>query len=183
MITAIDFSPEFAPLDETGMPLNSPLKDDQIVLNSWAADDIGATVGDIIYLTYFMPETTHGKETARTEQFTLKAIVPITEPTTPYRPRRPAIFQSAPKLLNDPDLTPYVPGVTDQESIGKWDLPFDTSASILTQGLLGAQYVGLDPGADEEFLADGDRIELTQSAVVLEQLIGQLLFGKAEGGD
>ena len=66
----------------------------------------------------------------------------------------------------------------------KYDnLPLDTSASILTQGLLGAQYVGLDPGAEEEFLNEGDRIEITQSAVVLEQLIGQLLFGKAEGGD
>lgn len=66
----------------------------------------------------------------------------------------------------------------------KYDnLPLDTSASILTQGLLGAQYVGLDPGAEEEYLTEGDRIEITQSAVVLEQLIGQLLFGKAEGGD
>lgn len=66
----------------------------------------------------------------------------------------------------------------------KYDnLPLDTSASILTQGLLGAQYVGLDPGAEEEYLQDGDRIEITQSAVVLEQLIGQLLFGKAEGGE
>lgn len=66
----------------------------------------------------------------------------------------------------------------------KYDnLPLDTSASILTQGLLGAQYVGLEPGADEEFLTEGDRIEITQSAVVLEQLIGQLLFGKAEGSD
>lgn len=66
----------------------------------------------------------------------------------------------------------------------KYDnMPLDSSASILTQGLLGAQYVGLDPGAEEEFLKEGDRIEITQSAVVLEQLIGQLLFGKAEGGD
>lgn len=66
----------------------------------------------------------------------------------------------------------------------KYDnLPLDTSASILTQGLLGAQYVGLDPGAEEEYLKEGDRIEITQSAVVLEQLIGQLLFGKAEGGE
>jgi len=62
-------------------------------------------------------------------------------------------------------------------------MPLDTSASILTQGLLGAQYIGLDPGAEEEFLKEGDRIEITQSAIVLEQLIGQLLFGKAEGGD
>ena len=62
------------------------------------------------------------------------------------------------------------------------NLPLDTSASILTQGLLGAQYVGLDPGAEEVYLKEGDRLEITQSAVILEQLIGQLLFGKAEGG-
>lgn len=62
------------------------------------------------------------------------------------------------------------------------NLPLDTSASILTQGLLGAQYIGLEPGAEEDYLKAGDRIEITQSAVVLEQLIGQLLFGQA-GGD
>ncbi len=58
------------------------------------------------------------------------------------------------------------------------NLPGDTSASILTAGLLGAQYIGLQPGGDIEFLEEGDRIELTQSAVVLENLIGQLLFSK-----
>ncbi len=58
------------------------------------------------------------------------------------------------------------------------NLPTDTSASILTSGLLGAQYVGLQPGGEIEFLSDGDRIEITQSAVVLENLIGQLLFSK-----
>jgi phospholipid/cholesterol/gamma-HCH transport system substrate-binding protein len=63
------------------------------------------------------------------------------------------------------------------------NLPLDTSASILTQGLLGAQYVGMDPGAEEQYLADGGRIEITQSAVVLEQMLGQFLFGKAEGGE
>ncbi len=61
------------------------------------------------------------------------------------------------------------------------NLPKDTSASILTAGLLGAQYVGLEPGGDEAFLVDGDQIEITQSAVVLEHLIGQLLFNRAEG--
>jgi phospholipid/cholesterol/gamma-HCH transport system substrate-binding protein len=60
-------------------------------------------------------------------------------------------------------------------------LPKDTSASILTSGLLGAQYVGLDPGGDGVTLKQGDRILLTQSAVVLEQMLGQLLFSKAEG--
>ncbi len=61
------------------------------------------------------------------------------------------------------------------------NLPKDTSAAILTSGLLGAQYVGLEPGGDEIYLKQGDRIVITQSAVVLEQLIGQMLFSKAQG--
>ena len=61
--------------------------------------------------------------------------------------------------------------------------PMDTSASILTQGLLGAQYVGVDPGGDEEYLKDGDEIEITQSAVILEQMLGQFLYGQAGGSE
>lgn len=61
-------------------------------------------------------------------------------------------------------------------------LPQDTSASILTAGLLGEQYVGLSPGGSEDYLGDGDEIELTQSAMVLEQLISKFLFNKAEEG-
>lgn len=59
----------------------------------------------------------------------------------------------------------------------------DTSASILTAGLLGEQYVGLEGGAEDALLANGDTIKLTQSAVVLEKLISQFMFNKAaEGG-
>lgn len=59
----------------------------------------------------------------------------------------------------------------------------DTSASVLTSGLLGEQYVGLETGADTANLKAGDRITITQSAVVLEKLIGQFLYSKAaEGG-
>jgi len=59
----------------------------------------------------------------------------------------------------------------------------DASASILTSGLLGEQYVGIDTGAESTPLKDGDVVTLTQSAVVLEKLIGQFLYGKAaEGG-
>jgi phospholipid/cholesterol/gamma-HCH transport system substrate-binding protein len=61
-------------------------------------------------------------------------------------------------------------------------LPVDTSASILTAGLLGEQYVGLSPGGSDEPLKDGDEVELTQSALVLEQIISRFLFNKAEGG-
>jgi phospholipid/cholesterol/gamma-HCH transport system substrate-binding protein len=60
----------------------------------------------------------------------------------------------------------------------KW--PKDTTASILTSGLLGETYVGLEAGGDDKVLAQGDRITITQSAVVLEKLIGQFLFSKAQ---
>lgn len=61
-------------------------------------------------------------------------------------------------------------------------LPKDTSADILTAGLLGEQYIGLEPGGDETYLKNGDRIQLTQSALILEKIIGQFLFNKAAGG-
>ena len=64
----------------------------------------------------------------------------------------------------------------------RYQFPKDTFASILTSGLLGEQYVGLDAGGDSENLQPGDTIKKTQSAVVLEKLIGQFLFNKAEGG-
>ena len=66
----------------------------------------------------------------------------------------------------------------------RYKFPKDSSAKILTSGLLGEQYIGLEPGGDTEMLAGGDTIQLTQSAVVLESLIGQFLYGKAaEGGN
>ena len=55
-------------------------------------------------------------------------------------------------------------------------IPTETSASILTAGLLGEQYLSLSPGGDEEYLTEGDQIEDTQSALVIEELIGQFLF-------
>jgi phospholipid/cholesterol/gamma-HCH transport system substrate-binding protein len=65
----------------------------------------------------------------------------------------------------------------------RFKFPKDSSAKILTSGLLGEQYIGLEPGGDTEMLAGGDTIQLTLSAVVLENLIGQFLYGKAaEGG-
>jgi phospholipid/cholesterol/gamma-HCH transport system substrate-binding protein len=59
--------------------------------------------------------------------------------------------------------------------------PSDTSASIYTAGLLGEQYIGLEPGGADDFLKEGDTIQLTQSALVLEQLIGRFLFAMTEG--
>ncbi len=60
-----------------------------------------------------------------------------------------------------------------------YEFPRDTIASILTSGLLGEQYIGLDPGGDIEMLGSGDSLQMTQSAVVLEKLIGQFMFDRA----
>ncbi len=62
-------------------------------------------------------------------------------------------------------------------------LPSDSSAGIFTAGLLGEQYVGLEPGGADTDLQEGDVIALSQSALVLEQIIGRVLFSKAAEGD
>jgi phospholipid/cholesterol/gamma-HCH transport system substrate-binding protein len=61
----------------------------------------------------------------------------------------------------------------------RYAFPKDSSLKILTSGLLGEQYIGIEAGADEKNLASGDTIRSTQSAVILENLIGQFLYGRA----
>ena len=78
-------------------------------------------------------------------------------------------------------------GVVSMEIDSKVKFPKDSSAKILTAGLLGDQYIGIEAGLGDDMLAPGGRIQQTQSAVVLENLIGQLVTGKAgeaatEGG-
>jgi phospholipid/cholesterol/gamma-HCH transport system substrate-binding protein len=65
----------------------------------------------------------------------------------------------------------------------RFQFPKDTTASILTSGLLGEQYIGLEAGGDSANLASGESLKLTQSAVVLEKLISQFLYSKAAEGD
>ena len=79
------------------------------------------------------------------------------------------------------DVTTYQARVT-LELEKRYVFPKDSSLKILTSGLLGDQYIGIEPGADENNLAEGDMVTATQSAVVLENLIGQFLYGKAEEG-
>lgn len=62
------------------------------------------------------------------------------------------------------------------------DIPADTGASVLTSGLLGEQYIALEPGGDVKALKAGDEIKLTQPALILEKIIGQFLFSKAQEG-
>jgi phospholipid/cholesterol/gamma-HCH transport system substrate-binding protein len=62
-------------------------------------------------------------------------------------------------------------------------IPEDSSAKILTAGLLGEQYIGLEPGGMDEYLSEGSELILTQGAMVLENLIGQFLAGQGESED
>lgn len=74
--------------------------------------------------------------------------------------------------------------VVTLELEGRYDqFPADTSAGIYTAGLLGEQYVALEPGGAEELLSEGSQIELTQSAMIIEKLVGKFLFEKAGESD
>jgi phospholipid/cholesterol/gamma-HCH transport system substrate-binding protein len=83
------------------------------------------------------------------------------------------------KIDFDPETFEAV--VTIRMEANYHQIPDDTFAKILTSGLLGEQYIGLDPGGSDRYLKDGSRITLTQSALVLEEIIGQVLFSKVEG--
>jgi ABC-type antimicrobial peptide transport system permease subunit len=107
-VSAVDFTavPPLGPmLDEAGKPI-APLGDDQIVLNRPAADDLRAKPGDKIELSFFEPQSTHGKIQQRTVRFTLAAITPLEG------------------AADDRGFTPEVPGVTDKRSIADWNPPF-----------------------------------------------------------
>jgi ABC-type antimicrobial peptide transport system permease subunit len=123
-LTAIDFrtDPPLGPFLTPDDKTIEPLADDEIVLNSWAADDFekqGVKIkpGDTIRLVYFEPENLHGTGRERTSDFRLKAIVKLDD----QQPR-----MSAPRsAAADPNLTPELKGVTDKKSIANWHPPFE----------------------------------------------------------
>jgi len=123
-ITAVDSVPRLGPLLASDDDTPWRLADDQIVLNSWAAQQLDVQPGDPIRVWYFLPETTHGAAVEQSQRFTLRAVIPVVEPVEPYTRRRDARFAALPTPANDPLLTPVVPGITDQRSIDDWDPPF-----------------------------------------------------------
>ena len=78
------------------------------------------------------------------------------------------------------DIESYQAKVTMDINSQFNELSLDTSGSILTSGMLGDQYIGLDTGADEEYLIQGDYLDIVQSALVLEELIGKFLTSLSE---
>ncbi len=81
----------------------------------------------------------------------------------------------------DPDMLEAV--VTMRIDSRYNTIPNDSDASVLTQGILGGQYIGLEPGGSEDYFADNDEIQFTQSALVLEQLISKYLFSQADSSE
>lgn len=126
MVSSIDFGDDFPLRDMEGKRIE-PLGVDEIVLNSWMAEQLGAKVGDSVRLYYFEPENTHGDQVEVSSDYAVKAITPLTAPAEGWDGDTPPIFDSPPELANDPDLTPTVPGITDAETIGNRDLPFQQS--------------------------------------------------------
>lgn len=131
-VSAVGSGP-LSPLAQPDGTTLSPLADDEIIINAWAAEDSQAKIGDRIRLGFFAPETTHGEVETRTSDFRLKAIAPLTKPLLPFTRRQPARYVAAPQRTNDPDLTPTVEGVTDQQSIAEWDPPFPFDYSRIRQ--------------------------------------------------
>ncbi len=144
-ITAMDSSESF-PLDYT-LPKDAnanPSSNDAtssklqpqvvpLVINDWTAEQLQVSVGSPIRVAYYLPEVEKGKEIERTFDAIVTAIVPITQPSKPPYRSRPARYSQRPTIYNDPNLTPDVPGVTDQDSISDWDLPFKLERKVSTQ--------------------------------------------------
>lgn len=107
-----------------------PWTDDEVMINEWAANRLGAKVGDDLKLDYYLPETMDGEEVEKTFTVKVRGILPFTEPAIGYNRSRPARFQLPPTPFNDPALTPEVPGITDQDSISDWELPFKLTRTI-----------------------------------------------------
>lgn len=99
-------------------------------INSWLAEQLPAKPGDMIQINYYEPETVDGREIETTVQAVVVGIVPITTPATSYVRQRQPKYDRAPTIFNDPDLTPTVPGVTDQDSIANWDVPFTMDRKV-----------------------------------------------------
>ena len=134
MVAAIDIDDSFPLLDVEGNRIKS-LGENELVLNQWSADNLGVKAGDKLTISWFEPETTHGKQTTQEATFVVAAIAALTEPSETFEVLRrgevvPATFEQSPTLANDPNLTPEVPGVTDAESIEEWDLPFETASKM-----------------------------------------------------
>ncbi len=117
------------PASELNLPAYTEVPRDELFrpycwVNSWLAEELSVSAGDWLQIKFFEPETVDGREVEKVKRLMVAGVVPLTEPAKGYSRRLPASYATAPTIFNDPGLTPTVPGVTDQESISNWDVPF-----------------------------------------------------------
>jgi putative ABC transport system permease protein len=120
-LAGVDSTAGLGPLlDDSHKPM--ALADDEIVLNRWAVDDLGAKVGDMVTVNFYEPESTHG-------------VLHEHEPPVGLRLAHVVELENEgkPTAAADPHLLPELPGVTDQKSIHDWDLPFELVEKVRTQ--------------------------------------------------
>ncbi len=130
IISGVNWNVLEAMLKTSGVDVAAPIDENWVVIHSWMAKELQAQEGDRLRFDYFLPETVEGTEVENQWEVKLHAIAPLTEPTAPYRRKTPARFSSPPTPFNDPDWTPVVPGITDQESISNWETPFALNRKI-----------------------------------------------------
>lgn len=107
-----------------------PVQENWVVVTSWLAEELSVAVGDSIQIEYYLPETVDGEEIEKSFEAIVVAIAPLTQPIENNNPRRAAQYDKPPTQFNDSAWTPNVPGITDQESISKWDTPFPLTRKI-----------------------------------------------------
>jgi len=106
------------------------LENDEVLINTWLAEQTESKPGDSLKIDYFIPETVDGTEVEKSIVLKVAGVVPITEPSSGYRRNRSARFSEPPTQFNDSEMVPKVPGITDQESMSDWDLPFALTRKI-----------------------------------------------------
>lgn len=131
-ISAVDWTVLKTMLGTSSLP-SLPEEKNWVVVTQWMVDELAVKVGDTIRIDYYLPETVDGEEIERSQDLVVAAIAPLTKPSSPYRRNRDAQFEDSPTPFNDPAWTPIVPGITDQESISKWDTPFTLTRKIESQ--------------------------------------------------
>jgi len=133
-------------------------------------------------LFFMATQTTGGEKFSATESFEVEASfenIGSLKPRAPVSMSGVTIGRVTGVVFDPAELEAKVTMIIDSQYN---QIPDDSDASILTSGLLGSQYIGLQAGGSDTYLAEGSEIYFTQSAIVLENLIGKFLINSGSGG-
>ena len=186
-IGSVDWSVLAAMLSPSGQTPSVPKQDNWVVVTSWLAEELAINVGDKLQIDYYLPETVDGLEIEKSFEVIVVAIAPLTQPDENNNPKRASKYSTAPTPFNDSAWTPNVPGITDQESISKWDTPFPLARQsdikpqddqywtdhrltpkLYISSSLGIKYFGSRFGKASSIRYDG--LKLDESTKIEEQI-------------